>query len=197
MTPTTSDQGRTSPLSVIAGFVALMWLTSILGFFFPELLSHGALIPRVTDQWWGIWTAAFFHANLGHLTANTAPLLIFLFLLQHRGATHFYLALILCMTAAGIGLWCLGRNGAHIGASGLVFALFGFFLANAVLRRGVVDILIAFGVILAYWGLVFGLLPNDARISWDGHLLGLIGGVISSWLLSRYDRFARESVKSD
>ena len=197
MTRTTSDQSRTSSLAVIAAFVALMWLTSVLGFFFPELLSRGALLPRVTDQWWGIWTAAFLHANLAHLTTNTAPLLIFLLLLQHRGATHFYLALLLCMTAAGIGLWCLGRDGAHIGASGLVFALFGFFLANAVFRRGVVDVLIAFGVILAYWGLVLGLLPTDARISWDGHLLGLTGGVISSWLLSRYDRYARKSAEPD
>ena len=97
----------------------------------------------------------------------------------------------MCLTTAGFGLWLFGRSGAHIGASGLVFALFGLLLANAVFRRGVVDILIGVGVALGYWGLLFGLFPTETRVSWDGHLIGFVGGILTSWLLSRRDRRTR------
>ena len=38
-------------------------------------------------------------------------------------------------------------------------------------------------IMLGYGGLVWGLLPLDASISWDGHLAGLAAGVGSAKLL--------------
>ncbi len=119
--------------------------------------------------------------------------MIFLLLLQSRGGRHFFSGVFLCLTTAGLGLWLLGRSGAHIGASGLVFALFGLLLANAIFRRGVVDILIGAGVALGYWGLLFGLFPTETRVSWDGHLIGFVGGILTSWILSRWDSHKRLS----
>jgi len=37
---------------------------------------------------------------------------------------------------------------------------------------------------VVYGGLIFGVLPTDGRVSWEGHLTGLIAGV----LVARFGR---------
>ena len=169
----------------IATLIGAVWCVSIFAFLNPGFDLSLALIPRATDQWWGVFTSAFVHQNFSHLLANTVPLLVFLVLLQIKGNRIFFTAIPLCLTLGALLLWCFGRDGAHIGASGLVFALFGFLIANAWFARRATDFMIAFAVVLGYWGLIDGLLPRDPTISWDGHLAGVVGGVCTSWLVSR------------
>ena len=169
----------------IATFVGSVWGVSIFAFLNPGFDLKLALIPRATNQWWGIFTNAFVHQNLPHLLANTAPLIVFLVLLQIKGNRTFFTAAPLCLILGALLLWCFGRDGAHIGASGLVFALFGCLVANAYFARRLMDFMIALAVVLGYWGLIGGLLPRDPTISWDGHLAGVVGGVFTSWLVSR------------
>ena len=175
-------------LAFIAAAVAVIWAISVVGFVYPALVYELALTPRDTSQWWGILTSAFVHRDLTHLLANTAPLVMFLLLLQSKGGTHFYAAVTLSLLLHGALLWCFGRAGGHIGASGLVFALFGCNIANAVFARGLIDIIIATAVVLGYWGLIAGVLPTDPSVSWDGHLSGLVAGVSTSWALARLDK---------
>ena len=79
-------------LAFIAAAVAVIWAISVVGFVYPALVYELALTPRDTSQWWGILTSAFVHRDLTHLLANTAPLVMFLLLLQSKGGTHFYAA---------------------------------------------------------------------------------------------------------
>ena len=46
-------------------------------------------------------------------------------------------------------------------------------------------ILIAAFIGLLYWYQVYNLVPNDQQISWQGHLLGLAGGVLAAILFRR------------
>ena len=165
--------------------LASIWTISIYGFFTPGFDITLALMPRDTGQWWGVFTSVLVHQNLAHLITNTAPLILFLVLLQFKGDRTFFTALPLCLITGAVLLWCIGRTGAHIGASGLVFALFGFLIANAVFTRRSTDFLIALAVVAAYWGLLAGLLPGDPTVSWEGHVCGTAGGVCTSWLVSR------------
>jgi membrane associated rhomboid family serine protease len=175
-------------MTVIAAIVAVIWAVSISGFVFPWITYDLALVPRQTTQWWGVVTGAFVHSDWAHLLANTAPLTMFLLLLQSKGGQHLYAVVTLSLLLNGALLWCFGRGGNHIGASGLVFALFACNVANAIFARGFIDIVIAVAVVFGYWALIAGVLPTDPSISWDGHLSGLIAGIITSWLLSRWDR---------
>ena len=54
------------------------------------------------------------------------------------------------------------------------------------------SILIAVAVAVFYGGLIFGLLPLGGFVSWEGHLFGLIGGVILAWVSGR-DRRDRQT----
>ena len=169
----------------IAAIIGAIWTTSILGILYPEFTDRLALIPRDVGQWWGIFTIIFVHQDVQHLLANSPPLILFLILLKMHGERVFFLALIINAMAGGLLLWIFGRTAMHIGASGLVFALFGFLISNAIVTRHFRDIAIALVVIVSYWGLVVGLLPTDLTTSWDGHLCGLLGGVLTSALLSK------------
>ena len=88
--------------------------------------------------------------------------------------------------------WLFGRNGtdshivSHIGASLLVFGLITFFLAAAWFEMRVVSIVIAVLVGVLYGGsLLWGVVPMQRGISWDGHLCGAIAGVIVAFTQSR------------
>ena len=52
--------------------------------------------------------------------------------------------------------------------------------------RGVGPLLSVFiAVAVFYGGLIFGLLPLGGYVSWEGHLAGLIGGVLLAWISGR------------
>ena len=40
-------------------------------------------------------------------------------------------------------------------------------------------------ILLAYGGLLWGVLPGAAGVSWQAHLGGVAGGVVAAWLLHR------------
>ena len=72
----------------------------------------------------------------------------------------------------------------HIGASGVIFGYLGFLMARGFFERSVSAILLSAGVIWFFHAMVWGLLPTVAAgISWEAHLFGFLGGIMSAWLL--------------
>ena len=179
---------RKSQISAILGFTVCVWAVSIAGFVYPVVIDQLALAPREPAQWWGVASMVFVHGDLAHLLANTAPMLVLLFLLQVRCADTFLGLWLSSLLVSGVLLWLAGRTGLHIGASGLVFALFGIHLANGVFNRTLMDVAIALIVGFAYWGMLAGVLPTQNGVSWDGHLAGLIAGILCSWFFRRRAR---------
>ena len=72
----------------------------------------------------------------------------------------------------------------HVGASGLIFGFFGFLLARAYFERSLAAIALAVVVFLLYGGIIWGVLPGQNGVSWQGHLFGFIGGVLAAYLMS-------------
>ena len=77
-------------------------------------------------------------------------------------------------------MWLVGRPAVHIGASGLVFGYFGYLLAQGWYERSFVSIAVAVAVLLLYGSIIFGVLPQGGFISWEGHLFGLVAGVLAA-----------------
>ncbi len=83
---------------------------------------------------------------------------------------------------SGALVWIFAREAYHVGASGLVFGYFGVILARAYIERSIIAIAIAVVTVLAYGGLLFGILPLRSHVSFESHLFGLIAGIAIVWL---------------
>lgn len=169
----------------VFGLLASIWVLSIIGFVWRSLLSYFALVPREFSHLPGILGMPFVHKDLSHLLANSLPLAVFSGLVLVQGSLYFVRALLGIVLLGGAALWLIGRPGAHIGASGLVFGLFGLLLARAYYNRSLRSLLIAAAVMLGYGGLVWGILPTQSAVSWEAHLTGAGAGVIVAKYLAK------------
>ena len=171
---------RWKPLAAaLVGSVGLIWLVSLYGLFIdPGVVSALALVPRRVDGLPGVLGTLFVHGSLAHLSANTPPLLILGGMVAVRGVAYYLTTTLAIALVGGLGLWVVGREAAHIGASGLVFGLFGFLVARGYYERRWSSIAAALVVIVLYGGMIAGVVPRDGQVSWEAHLCGLLAGIL-------------------
>lgn len=163
---------------VLLSVLGVIWAVSLWGLFVqPELTRALAVVPRSSSGLVGVLGMPFAHGSIEHLLANTMPLLVFGALLLGRGVAYFLKVSLVVMVVGGLALWLLGRETAHIGASGVVFGQFGFLVVRGLCERRLSSIAITVFVVLAYGGAIFGVLPQGERVSWEAHLFGLLAGV--------------------
>jgi membrane associated rhomboid family serine protease len=72
----------------------------------------------------------------------------------------------------------MGRSAIHVGASSLIFGYFGFLVFRGLIKRSLAAMAISILTIAVYGGLVWGIFPGVPGISWEGHLFGLLAGVV-------------------
>ena len=172
---------------ILGGFIALIWTLEIV----DQLLLGGALLsygirPRSIIGLRGILFAPFLHAGFAHVAANTIPFLTLGWLIMLRETSDFFVVTAVTMVISGLGTWLIGSaNSIHIGASGLIFGYLGFLLLRGYFERSVTAILFSLIVGFIYGGLIWGVLPLQFGVSWQGHLFGFIGGGVAARLLAR------------
>jgi membrane associated rhomboid family serine protease len=179
-----------TPLAVLGGFIFLLWFLEILDWLiFNGALDGYGIKPRTVNGLFGIFYAPFLHGGFGHLMANTMPILILGgLIIVSRGLKEFFVVTGMVMMIGGLGTWLIGPSlSVHIGASGLVFGYFGFLLLMAYFERSCQAIVVAVVVLFVYGGLIWGILPRGDGISWQSHLFGLAGGILSAYLLGQQE----------
>ncbi|MCA9139224.1 MAG: rhomboid family intramembrane serine protease [Planctomycetales bacterium] len=157
----------------------VMWLVRIVDATIPASLVDYGLQPRRLIGLPGIVTMPFLHGGFGHLFSNTTSLGILLALLVSSQKSPWLLVALTSLIGGSL-LWLVGRDANHVGASGLVFGLIGLLIVSGFLHRRLVPAVVAVVVGILFGGtLLWGLLPGShPQVSWDGHLSGLIGGVV-------------------
>ena len=180
--------GRSLPqlvIQIVGGSLAVMWLVEILDTLAldSELQTHG-IEPRQLDGLEGIVFAPVLHGGWTHIISNSVPFLVLGALVMTYGWRRWLTATVTITLVAGSLTWLLARSGNHIGASILVFGYFGFLLGTAWFDRSFKSIGIAVIVAVLYGGLIWGVLPTDSGVSWEGHLFGVIAGIGAAWLVS-------------
>lgn len=161
-----------------AVFFADQWLWS------GHLRQHG-ILPRHLSGLLGIFWAPFLHSSTQHLAANSVPLLILGGILCARSRSEFLAVSTFGILLGGAITWVIGRSAYHIGASGLVFCLFGYLASMAYFRRTFGALLLSAVCILGYGGMLKGILPARTPVSWEGHAAGLLSGIILAWFASK------------
>lgn len=167
-----------------ARLVFLMWLAFTLQYLYGFNLTLLGIKPRTIEGLAGILFAPMIHGSRTHLVSNTVPLLILgtvlFFFYERIGRTVF----VRCYFFTNILVWLLSpRMSYHIGASGLIYGLSAFLIFFGFLRRDFLSLLISIGVILAYGGIFYGILPMDNGVSWESHLAGAIVGTLTAFNL--------------
>lgn len=150
-----------------------------------QRLDQAGIVPRELNGLPGVLWAPFLHYGFGHLLANTVPLLVLGGLVAIKGTTRFLEVTIGVILLGGLGTWLFGRTGVHLGASGVVFGYFGYLVAAALFERKLRSILLGLTALVLYGGLVWGVVPTTERVSWEGHLAGLVAGVFVAWYVTR------------
>ncbi|MFT5760807.1 MAG: membrane associated rhomboid family serine protease [Alteromonadaceae bacterium] len=166
-----------SQAKVVIWIAAVVTIVEILNLFLGRSLNVFGLMPREINGLVGIVIAPFLHGSLMHYMSNIVPLCIFSFLLLQHGVVRFNLVTFVCIVVSGLLVWMFGRTAIHVGASGLIYGYFGYLLLAGWLSRELKLILISLFIGVGYGGLVFGILPSNPYISWEGHLFGFVSGL--------------------
>jgi len=172
-------------VGIIAAFIGAIWLVEILDTVaFAGRLQYFGIVPRTERGLLGILLAPLLHGGIDHLLANTVGLLIFGGLVMLRGERHFWTVTLVGALAGGGGIWLFGRPGMHVGASVIVFAYFGYLLFTGFFERRIGAMLLSIAVFVIWGPTLYGVLPIQGGVSWEGHLFGLIGGMLAAWALA-------------
>lgn len=185
------------------GWAALFMLLMLVGLWVLEFLDQ--LSGNELDQFGihaqdvdglpEILTAPFLHAGWDHLISNSLPFYVLGFLVLLSGLARWLASSLIIIAISGITAWLLTPpNTIILGASGLIFGWLTYLLARGIWSRRPAQVVIAVLVLVVYGGLIWGILPSTAGISWQAHLGGAVGGVLAAWLLHR--RASRQLVTS-
>ncbi|KFU81218.1 Membrane associated serine protease, rhomboid family [Amycolatopsis lurida] len=175
---------------VALAFTALLYLVELVDVVLPaDLDQSGGIVARELSDLDGVLWAPLLHAGWGHLFSNTVPVLVFAFLAMSAGIGRWVLVTAIIWVLSGVGVWLIAPGGTvTVGASGVAFGWLAFLLVRGIFNRAVGQILVAV-VLLGIWsGMLWGLLPGDPNVSWQGHLFGALSGVFAAWLMARRDR---------
>lgn len=172
--------------TILVGFVVLFWLLEIADVFVlvGDNLDFYGIKPRSLLGLRGIILAPFLHGSWPHLMANTVPFLFLGWLVMLQRTQDFWWVTGFAAFIGGSGVWLFGKSDSvHIGASILVFGYLGCLLSRGYFQRDSTSISIAVLAGALYGGMIFGTLPLQSGVSWEGHLFGFLGGVLAArWL---------------
>ncbi len=166
----------------ILGFVALIWIVELINILLGHSLSSWGILPRTLTGLKGIPLSPVLHSSIMHALFNTIPFAVLGGFVMVHGKQVFFEISIIIIFVGGIALWLFGRSSYHVGTSGLIFGYFGYLVLRAWYVRSLKSFVLAFFTVSLYGGIIWGLLPIFSRISWEGHLFGLLAGILAARL---------------
>ena len=162
--------------------LSLPWIVFLAEVLCAVKWTQFGLYPLEWKGLFGIITMPLLHEGGNHLMSNTPPLFLLIFVLFLFFQNKSWSILLCLYLTSGLMTWLMGRTHAvHVGASGLVYALAAFHFVSGLIRK--VPRQMAFALLIAflYGGFVWAFFPTlykDTSISWEGHLSGLLAGIV-------------------
>jgi len=181
------DNPLRSSILLALVWVGMLWLVRIFEVVLHIDLSHLGIYPRSPEGLVGILVAPLVHASLDHLLANTLPVLILGSALFYGYPRSRWWTLSLIWFLSGLGVWWLGRQSYHFGASGIVHGLLFFLFVSGMIRRDRQSIVLCMVAFSMYGGMLMTIFPAEPEISFESHFCGAVAGVLCALLFHRWD----------
>jgi len=143
-------------------------------------LLAGVNLYILEGEIWRIFTPIFVHSGFAHVLFNSFSLVLFGPALERiLGKAKFLLVYLLTGIAANVATLILEPpTYTHVGSSGAIFGLFGFYLAISMFRKDllskensqIIVTIAVIGVIMTFF---------QANINITAHIFGLIAGFLT------------------
>lgn len=171
---------RRISFGIAFSIVMLMGVVFLYDYYFSLELYKFGVYPRSFSGLIGILTSPFIHstANYSHLLNNSIPIFVLTWLLFYSYRTIAAKVFVFIYFATGIFVWLLGRESYHIGMSGVIYGLTSFLIVSGFFRKNMRIAGISLLVIFLYGSIIWGVIPLDPSISWEGHFFGFLSGMI-------------------
>lgn len=161
--------------------VAVLWIVFAFDHVFRLDLFRFGVLPRQIKGLWGILISPFVHGDLDHLASNSAPILVLGWLLVYFYPKASWRVVLTCWAMGGLWVWVTARDNYHIGASGIIYGLAAFLFFSGVFRKHVSLMAVSLIVVFLYGSMIWGVLPIQARVSWESHIFGAVAGALMAW----------------
>jgi membrane associated rhomboid family serine protease len=158
-------------------FIIPFWIVFIITWFYDIELVTSGVYPRHIKGVTGIFTSVFIHSGWQHIIANTTSFFTLSFFLFHFYKKIAYQSLLFNYVVGGVILWIIGREYWHIGVSGVVYGMAFQICFLGIFSKRIALSAVSLVVIFLYGSFVWGLMPINTAISWEGHLSGALTGL--------------------
>lgn len=165
--------------------VAMMWFVHIAKWLFNAEINRMGVYPRTLNGSAGILLSPLIHGDLFHLLANSFPMILLGTALYYGYEKIANKVFVLIYLLTGMLVWLLAREAYHIGASGIVYGLFGFVFSGGMLSKDRSLAVIGLAAFMLYGGVFYGIFPDNPEVSWESHLLGLLVGILLAIMLTK------------
>ena len=170
-------------------YILTLWLLEIAKKLFATDLHILGVHPRHWNEWYTMLSGALIHSNIEHLLNNTYPLAIcglFIYFLFERFSNMVF---VFSYLLSGLLIFLFARSSTyHIGASGVAYSWAFLLAASGFFRKDRISLGLGLVVAFLYGSMIWGILPVQPGVSWDGHLYGAFGGVIVAYLFRNVNR---------
>lgn len=118
--------------------------------------------------------------DFAHIVNNSIPTFILLGSLVYFYREIALRVFLFSWLLSGLGLWAfaVSSHSYHIGMSAVIYALAAFLFTSGVIRRYLPLQGISMFVVFVYGSMIWGIFPMQSHVSWQGHLSGMIAGII-------------------
>lgn len=163
-------------------FVLIIWFVYWVEIKFGWNFNKFGVFPRNLSGLKGVLCSPFVHSDTNHLFNNSVPLFVLSTCLFYFYRQVAIKVLVFGGIITGLLTWIIARESYHIGASGIVYLLFSFVLFSGIIKKNYRLVAVSFITIFLYGSMVWYVLPIKEGMSWEGHLSGLITGIVLALL---------------
>lgn len=169
-------------LFIALTLVVMLWIIWFCNLLLGYRLNYLGILPRHLFGLVGVPLHPLIHGSFNHLFFNSIPLFALLTLILTGGVDNLICTTVSITLISGMAIWLFGRSALHIGASGLIMGYLGYLIIHAYLQPSALSYVLALICLYYFGSLLLSVFPKEEQISWEGHLFGLLAGMLTTFI---------------